>query len=97
MGSPFRCHCALCVRMVRSAQYVCERCIKDSRAVSHVLSAAREHVPELHHAPNPVIVSRMWRRLAPDLGKDLANELVKRYHAAWQIELGSNPNSEWLE
>lgn len=96
MGAPFKCHCALCVRTVRSAQYVCETCLKDAKAVSHVLSAARDHVPELARAPDPVVASRMWRRLAPELGKALANDLVKRYHSAWQLELGGKPDPDWI-
>jgi hypothetical protein len=96
MGGAFRCHCALCVRTVRSAQYVCNQCVTDAKAVSHVLAAAREHVPELRRAPDPVVASRMWRRLAPELGKALAEDLVKRYHSAWQLELGGKANPDWL-
>lgn len=92
---PFRCSCALCVRTVHSARYVCERCIGDAKAVSHVLSAARGSVPQLARAPDPVVASRMWAKLAPDLGKALAADLVKRYHAAWQLELGVSPDPDW--
>lgn len=93
----FSCHCKLCVRTVKSAEYVCQQCVADARAVSHVLSAAREHVPELRRAPDPVVASRMWRRLAPELGKALADELVRKYHTAWQLELGAPARKDWTE
>lgn len=95
MAGAFKCHCALCIRTVRSAHYVCNQCVADAKAVSHVLSAAREHVPDLRRAPDQVVVARMWRRLAPELGKALADELVKRYHCAWQLELGVKPDPDW--
>lgn len=95
MSRRFKCHCALCIRTVYDAQYVCKQCLTDAKAVSHVLAAAREHVPQLLRAPDPVVASRMWARLAPEVGKPLAAELVKRYHCAWQLELGSKPDPDW--
>ena len=67
----------------------------DAKAVSHVLAAAREQVPQLLRAPDQVVVSRMWARLAPPAAKELADTLVKRYHVDWQMELGVKPEIDW--
>ncbi len=96
MAGAFKCQCALCIRTVQSASYICKRCLVDAKGVNHVLDATREHVPQLFRAPPPVIASRMWARLAPECGKALAEDLVKRYHAAWQLELFSKPDLDWI-
>lgn len=97
MSKPFRCQCALCLRSVQStAGMVCPQCRSDAVAVNHVLAAAAQHVPGLQRAPGQVIASRMWLRLAPPSARPTAEELVKRYNASWQLELGSKPDPDWF-
>lgn len=95
MARQYKCECGLCLRYVTDFKHVCKQCLTDAKQTSHVLSTAREHVPSLLRAPDPVVASRMWLRLAPEVGKERARELVKRYHTAWQLELGEKPDPDW--